>query len=279
MGTAFLDKSGTPSLVATSGALVIGTSSAADTIFLYNGSEVGRISSGGLAVDISSLTDSLVYTSASFVISANTIDTADSSRIQITAGGAVGLGRGGYLDIAGNEHDTLTGSAQLWSGNHATAELLLGTGGVGPIRFYVNNLQRWLISSTAGNLSQNATNGGDIVLTKASTSVCQPVANAVSGAGTTITDATQLTAVYNRVTTVAASTGVKLWDATVGTMIVVSNLGASDLEVYPPDANGVINTAAAGVALTLAAATNQMGIFIKTAANTWVAMVGAGPDT
>lgn len=139
-------------------------------------------------------------------------------------------------------------------------------------------IRRWAFDS-AGAFNQDGTNGADIVLAKASTSVRQVTSATVTAAGTTITDATQLTSVFNRISTAAAGTGVKLWDAGNGTMIAVSNLGANDLEVYPPNASGVINSAAAGVALTLAAATNQIGLFFKVSANTWFAMVGAGPDT
>jgi hypothetical protein len=57
--------------------------------------------------------------------------------------------------------------------------------------------------------------------------------NAVSAAGSTQAGATALTVDYNVVTTVAASTGVRLPTATAGRRIVVVNKGASTLTIYP----------------------------------------------
>lgn len=106
------------------------------------------------------------------------------------------------------------------------------------------------------------------------------VAATVTAAGTDITDAFALTAQINKVTTAAAGTGVKLPSATpIGGEVVVQNGGANDLEVYPPDASGTLNAGAAGVALTLAAATDQILIAKKVTATAWIALVGAGPAT
>ena len=57
--------------------------------------------------------------------------------------------------------------------------------------------------------------------------------NAVSAAGSTQAGATALTVDYNVVTTVAASTGVRLPTATAGRRIVIVNKGASTLTIYP----------------------------------------------
>ena len=57
--------------------------------------------------------------------------------------------------------------------------------------------------------------------------------NAVSAAGSTQADATVLTVDYNVVTTVAASTGVKLPTGTAGRRIVIVNKGANTLKIYP----------------------------------------------
>lgn len=106
------------------------------------------------------------------------------------------------------------------------------------------------------------------------------VATALTAAGSSISDALQLTARVNIVGTAAASTGVKLpQDVEIGEEIIVQNLGASDLEVYPPSASENFNSAAGGVALTLAAATDVILRAIKTSATTWVAFVVAGPAT
>lgn len=107
----------------------------------------------------------------------------------------------------------------------------------------------------------------------------QEVAAGVTAAGTTVADATQLAATINAVTTVAASTGVKLPAAAVGATVVVQNLGANNLEVYPPDASGVLNAASAGEGITLAAATDDILTCYKTATNKWICSLGAGPAT
>ena len=68
-------------------------------------------------------------------------------------------------------------------------------------------------------------------------------------------------------------------DVKIGAEIIVQNLGANNLEVYPPNGSGTINGAAAGGAITLAAATDDVGRFIKTGTNSWIATVSAGPAT
>jgi hypothetical protein len=120
-----------------------------------------------------------------------------------------------------------------------------------------------------GNLTVNGT-----LTVGAGYSVAQSVASAVTAAGTTITDAFQLAAVYNRVTTVAASTGVKLWTPAIGSAIWVQNLGASNLNVYPPTASGNINGLGAGTPVTLAAASDGIAVFILVATNVWMSLEG-----
>lgn len=120
-----------------------------------------------------------------------------------------------------------------------------------------------------GDLTVN----GDVTV-GAGFSLAQSVAATVTAAGTTITDAFQLAAVYNRVTTAAASTGVKLWTPAIGSTIWVQNLGANDVKVYPPTASGNINGIGAGTAITLAAATDGIAAFTLIAENVWMALEG-----
>jgi hypothetical protein len=71
--------------------------------------------------------------------------------------------------------------------------------------------------------------------------------NAVSAAGSTQAGATALTVDYNVVTTVAASTGVRLPTGTAGRRIVIVNKGANTLKIYPVTSSyidgGLINAA------------------------------------
>lgn len=111
------------------------------------------------------------------------------------------------------------------------------------------------------------------------TKIAGEASSAVTAAGTTIADATQLRTRFNYVSTAAASTGVKLPQTAIGGVVVVQNGGASDIEVYPPDTAQNFNAASAGGGLTLAASTDQILIAIKVSATRWIGLVGAGPAT
>jgi len=76
--------------------------------------------------------------------------------------------------------------------------------------------------------------------------------NAVSAAGSTQAGATALTVDYNVVTTVAASTGVRLPTATAGRRIVIVNKGANTLSIYPAT-GGTIDALSANAAIQVAA--------------------------
>ena len=85
------------------------------------------------------------------------------------------------------------------------------------------------------------------------------VTTGVTAAGTTITDATQLSSFINIVSTTAASTGVKLnssWP--VGQIGLVQNNGANALNLFPPTASLTINGGSAGAAVTIAAAAGNL---------------------
>lgn len=106
------------------------------------------------------------------------------------------------------------------------------------------------------------------------------VATGLTAAGNNLATALALGSAINVVGTVAASTGVSLPPNTpIGDEVVVQNLGANGLEVYPPNSSGVINGASAGTAITLASATKDVGRFTRTSATTWIATVAAGPVT
>lgn len=90
----------------------------------------------------------------------------------------------------------------------------------------------------------------------------------VSAAGTIITDATDLTALVNNVTTVAASTGVQLPAVAIGTQVLVRNSGANALNVFPDSATIKINGGTDGAAVSLAA--TEVGIFAKVSATNWI---------
>ncbi|MDQ0084582.1 hypothetical protein J2W35_004951 [Variovorax boronicumulans] len=77
------------------------------------------------------------------------------------------------------------------------------------------------------------------------------VANSLTAAGSTQGTALKLASVINVVTTAAASTGVQLPSTGTGDQIVVANLGANALLVYPVT-GGAIQTGAANAGFSIA---------------------------
>lgn len=76
--------------------------------------------------------------------------------------------------------------------------------------------------------------------------ICGDGTASVTAAGTSAGDATQLTYVYNNVTTAASGSGVKLPQTEMGEVIVVRNGGANPLTVYPYSTASSINNAGFG---------------------------------
>lgn len=92
----------------------------------------------------------------------------------------------------------------------------------------------------------------------------------LTATGTTQADALQLSAGVNTLGTTAASTGVKLPPCEEGAMVVVNNMGAQTLTVYPFETSGVTvdSTTSASVA------TSRAAIFFGTGVN-WAFVYGA----
>ena len=78
-------------------------------------------------------------------------------------------------------------------------------------------------------------------------SICGDGNGAVTAAGTSAGNATEVTYVYNNVTTVASGAGVKLPPTEMGETIIIRNGGANQLTVYPYDAASTINSAGSGL--------------------------------
>lgn len=97
--------------------------------------------------------------------------------------------------------------------------------------------------------------------------------SALTAAGTVITDALDLVAPYNNVTTVGSGAGVQLYEAAIGSSITVRNSGNAQLNVYPPTASGVINELAAGTAFPLNV--RSVAVFKKITSTIWIAELGA----
>lgn len=95
----------------------------------------------------------------------------------------------------------------------------------------------------------------------------------VVAAGTTISDATALTASNSNVTTVTAGQGVKLANTEIGDEYEVYNAASVQLLIYPPTASATINQLSGGVAAVLAPKTAAK--FKKRTATAWTGSVSA----
>jgi len=103
----------------------------------------------------------------------------------------------------------------------------------------------------------------------ATTAICGDVSAALTATGSSATDALQLSAVVSRVSTAAASTGVKLPAPEAGAMMFVRNDGANTLTVYPPTGS-TINGSASN---TIAA--GKADLYFGTSGTAWVTLDGA----
>jgi len=83
------------------------------------------------------------------------------------------------------------------------------------------------------------------------------VADSLTATGSAQGDALALNAVFNIVTTAAASSGVRLLVSEPGSELVVKNLGANTLNVYPATGQA-INALAANAAFTIAASSGSV---------------------
>ena len=101
------------------------------------------------------------------------------------------------------------------------------------------------------------------------TAICGDVANTLTATGSAAGDALALNAVFSRVSTTAASTGVKLPTAEAGAMAVVANDGASTLTVYPQ--TGATIDGASSVSI----ATTKRRVFVGISPTVWVSILGA----
>lgn len=99
------------------------------------------------------------------------------------------------------------------------------------------------------------------------------VAATVSAAGTVITDATDLIADINYVSTAAASSGVQLFFGENGDSQIVYNGGANTLKVYPFVSTAGINQIAAGGAHSLGI--NTACTYYKVSATQIIAVLSA----
>ncbi|MCK5603827.1 hypothetical protein KAR91_18205 [Candidatus Pacearchaeota archaeon] len=95
------------------------------------------------------------------------------------------------------------------------------------------------------------------------------VGDALTAVGTDRSDALQLAAGVNNVTTAAASTGVVLPVGVVGMQVIIEHAGANAVQVYG-SASETIDSVAGATGVVLTNAKRCMYLFV--AANTWISM-------
>ena len=103
-----------------------------------------------------------------------------------------------------------------------------------------------------------------------STTICGDTATGLVAVGSTAGTALQLSAVFNAITTSAASTGVKLPPTEAGAMVGIWNASGQTIKVYPATSS-TINAAAASVDL----ADGKAALFFATSATTWASVTTA----
>lgn len=118
-------------------------------------------------------------------------------------------------------------------------------------------------------LPSRVLNSGVTSMTTAA--ICGEGASAVSAAGTTSSDATALTSIYNRISTVASGAGVKLPPCEMGATIWVTNPTATSLTVYPFDTGTTI-----GGVSSLAVVSNSSACFFAVSNTRWEHLQGYG---
>ena len=89
--------------------------------------------------------------------------------------------------------------------------------------------------------------------------------------GSTAATALQLSAVWNTITTSAASTGVKLQPTEAGAVVGIRNDSGQTVTVYPFDTSSTINAGATSFTI----ATAKTALFFAPSATTWAAITTA----
>lgn len=100
-----------------------------------------------------------------------------------------------------------------------------------------------------GSLARDITRGG--ISAGSAQAINGGVASSVSAAGSVITDATDLNATVNVVTSVSSGQGVQLYSMMIGDQMEVYNATATTLKVYPDSSTVAINQLAAGGSINL----------------------------
>ena len=117
---------------------------------------------------------------------------------------------------------------------------------------------------SGGTVTGDIVYQGDVTIQN---NLYRSVLTGISATGTTLGTATVLVKDINVVSTVALNTGVSLQAEVAGLEVIVMNMGANDLRVYPSSAAAKIDSLALGAAFTLPVGAKIM--FICVSATQW----------
>lgn len=218
--------------------------------------------------------NNLTFTSALFAINANTADASDTSGLILTGGGATGTTRGANILVYGNEAVSAGGYVQIEAGNVANSKIYNYLSAASSTWGILNNSAALMWSmDTTGALTQDATNGGNIVFAKAAGGIVNKVSAAVAAAGTTLGTATVLTSTENVVSSGTALQGVALNTASaVGqTVNVTSTVSGNTVNLYPEAAGTslVLNGVSQGAGNPIAIGLGVQYRLTKLTSTTW----------
>ncbi len=99
--------------------------------------------------------------------------------------------------------------------------------------------------------------------------ICGDAATGLVAVGSTQTDALQLSAVMNTITTSSGSTGLKLPPCEAGALVLVYNLSGQTLKIYTKETSGVTMNAAIAGSTGVSIGDTKTAICFGTSATTW----------
>ncbi len=99
--------------------------------------------------------------------------------------------------------------------------------------------------------------------------ICGNGTTGLVATGTTQTDALQLSAVFNVITTSSGSTGVKLPPCEEGAEVYIYNLSGQTLKIYTKETSGVTMNAAIAGSTGVSIGDTKTAICFGTSATTW----------
>lgn len=210
-----------------------------------------------------------------FSINTDTVLTSDNKSLAISGAGDISPGRGGYIQVFGNDYASYGGAVYIQGGSVSSGHLYLQISHASALIRAHNssNALMWQIDNS-GNITQGGSGGGNIALSRAQTSISLPNVLTQAAAGSSISDAAVLTGVFTIINAATLGQGVKFWTPNDGTALYLYNATAVNVLVYPHSGSAAINTNSVGVPVTLAPGYVLIGW--KASSTKWAALSGPG---